>query len=159
MIDPFTAMAAASAAFKGVQTLVNHGREVEDVFAQLAKWAGHVSDVQEWLGQKSKPSIFKKLTFQDDTKAALEHVALRNKIAEQEKQIREMFQWYGPPGAYEEFIKARRAIKARREKLIYEQLRRRKAFVEFVVAMTLLAISVSLVIWLVVLVMQYQGAL
>lgn len=158
MIDPFTAMAAASAAFKGVQTLVNHGREVEEVFTQLAKWAGHVSDVQEWLGQKSKPSIFKKLTFQDDTKAALEHVALRNKIAEQEKQIREMFQWYGPPGAYEEFIKARRIIKAQREKQIYEQLRRRKAFAEFVIAGILITVVLGGIVWLALWIASYQGA-
>ena len=148
MIDPITAMAAASAAFKGVQTLVNHGRDIEDVFGQLAKWAGHISDVQEWAGQKTKPSIFKKLTFQDDTKAALEAVAYRNKIAHMEKEIREMFQWYGPPGAYEEFIKERRRIKDQRERMVYEQMRRRKAFVEFMLAFTLLGAALGGTAWL-----------
>jgi len=148
MIDPITAMAAASAAFKGVQTLVNHGRDIEDVFGQLAKWAGHVSDIHEWAGQKTKPSIFKKLTFQDDTKAALEAVAYRNKIAKMEKEIREMFQWYGPPGAYEEFIKERRRIKDRRERMVYEQMRRRRAFVEFMLAFTLLGAALGGTAWL-----------
>ena len=61
-MDPLTLMAGASAAFKGVQTLVNHGREIEEVFGQLAKWATVVSDLQEWCGQQEKkPSIFKKL--------------------------------------------------------------------------------------------------
>lgn len=129
MIDPVTAFAAASTAFRGVQTLVNHGRDIEEVFGALARWAGHVSDVQEWMGQSTKPSIFKKLTFQDDTKMAIEAVMYRQKIAAQEKEIREMFQWYGPPGAYEEFIKERRRIKAHREKTIYEQQRRRQAFI------------------------------
>jgi len=148
MIDPITAMAAASAAFKGVQTLVNHGREIEDVFGQLAKWAGAVSDVQEWMGQKSKPSIFKKLTFQDDTKAALETVAYRNKIAAMEKEIREMFQWYGPPGAYEEFIKERRRIKDQRERMVYEQMRRRRAFVEYSVAFVVLGAALGGTAWM-----------
>lgn len=146
MIDPITAFTAASAAFRGVQTLVNHGRDIEEVFGQLAKWAGHVSDVQEWMGQTSKPSIFKKLTFQDDTKAALEAVMYRNKIAAMEKEIREMFQWYGPPGAYEEFIKERRRIKAHREKTIYEQQRRRRAFVHNSILISLIVlISITIV--------------
>lgn len=146
MIDPITAFTAASAAFRGVQTLVNHGRDIEEVFGQLAKWAGHVSDVQEWMGQTSKPSIFKKLSFQDDTKAALEAVMYRNKIAAMEKEIREMFQWYGPPGAYEEFIKERRRIKAHREKTIYEQQRRRRAFVHNSILISLIVlISVTIV--------------
>ena len=148
MIDPITAMAAASAAFKGVQTLVNHGREVEEVFGQLAKWAGAVSDVQEWMGQRSKPSIFKKLTFQDDTKSALEAVAYRNKIALMEKEIREMFQWYGPPGAYEEFIRERRRIKDQRERMVYEQMRRRRAFVEYSVAFVVLGAALGGTAWL-----------
>lgn len=148
MIDPVTAFAAASAAFKGVQTLVNHGREIEDVFGQLAKWAEAVSDLQEWMGQKSKPSIFKKLTFQDDTKAALETVMYRQKLAVMEKEIREMFQWYGPPGAYEEFIKERRLIKARREKMIYEQIRRRKAFVEYSLAFGLVGATLGGIAWI-----------
>jgi len=148
MIDPVTAFAAASAAFKGVQTLVNHGREIEDVFGQLAKWAEAVSDLQEWMGQKSKPSIFKKLTFRDDTKAALETVMYRQKLAAMEKEIREMFQWYGPPGAYEEFIKERRLIKARREKMIYEQIRRRKAFVEYSLAFGLVGATLGGIAWI-----------
>lgn len=154
MIDPVTAFAAASAAFKGVQTLVNHGRDIEEVFGQLAKWAGHVSDVQEWLGQSSKPSIFKKLTFKDDTKAALEAVMYRNKIILMEKEIREMFQWYGPPGAYEEFIKERRRIKDHRERTIYEQQRRRRAFVHNTALLILIALICGAIVGLLGLVMS-----
>jgi len=128
-MDPLTLLAGASAAFKGVQTLVNHGRDIEDVFGQLAKWATHVSDLQEWVrGQESKPSIWKKLSFKDDTAEALNTMVVRQRIANQEKEIREMFQWYGPPGAYEEFIQERRRIKDQRERMIYEQRRRRQAF-------------------------------
>lgn len=148
MIDPVTAFATASAAFKGVQALVAQGREVQDVFGQLAKWAEAVSDVQEWMGQKRKPSIFKKLTFQDDTKAAIEAVMYRQKIAAMEKEIREMFQWYGPPDAYTEFIKERRLIKARREKMVYEQMRRRKAFVEYSLAFGIIVATLGGIAWI-----------
>ena len=128
-MDPITLLAAASAAFNGVKQLVEHGKEIEDVFGQLSKWASYTSDLQEWCRQEeSKPSIFKKLSFGDDTSEALNVMSIRMKLAQQEVEIREMFQWYGPPGAYEEFIAERRRIKAQREKMIYEQARRRKEF-------------------------------
>ena len=128
-MDPITLLAAASAAFNGVKKLVEHGKEIEDVFGQLSKWASYTSDLQEWCRQEeSKPSIFKKLSFGDDTSEALNVMSIRMKLAQQEVEIREMFQWYGPPGAYEEFIAERRRIKAQREKMIYEQARRRKEF-------------------------------
>ena len=128
-MDPITLLAAASAAFNGVKQLVEHGKEIEDVFGQLSKWASYTSDLQEWCRQEeSKPSIFKKLSFGDDTSEALNVMSIRMKLAQQEVEIREMFQWYGPPGAYEEFIAERRRIKDQREKMIYEQARRRKEF-------------------------------
>lgn len=149
-MDPLTLMAGASAAFKGVQTLVNHGREIEEVFGQLAKWATMASDLQEWCGQQDKkPSIFKKLTFKDDTAEALNTIIIRQKLATQEKEIREMFQWYGPPGAYEEFIKERRLIKDRRERMIYSQQRRRKAFLYNLGYLILIAVLLGTVIGLV----------
>ena len=53
MIDPITAFTAASAAFRGVQTLVNHGRDIEEVFGQLAKafgFKGKAANGAYWPG-------------------------------------------------------------------------------------------------------------
>ena len=148
-MDPITLMAAASAAFNGVKQLIDHGKDIEDVFSQLSKWASYTSDLQEWCRQEdAKPSIFKKLSFGDDTSEALNSMSIRMKLAQQEKDIREMFQWYGPPGAYDEFIAERRRIKAHREKMIYEQARRRKEFLYLVVHSTLIAVCVGILGWM-----------
>jgi hypothetical protein len=148
-MDPITLLAAASAAFNGVKQLIDHGREIEDVFGQLSKWASYTSDLQEWCRQEeSKPSIFKKLSFKDDTSEALNVMSIRMKLAQQEKDIREMFQWYGPPGAYEEFIAERRRIKAQREKMIYEQARRRKEFMYLMFNISIIAVAFGFVGWL-----------
>ena len=148
-MDPITLLAAASAAFNGVKQLVDHGKDIEDVFGQLSKWASYTSDLQEWCRQEeTKPSIFKTLSFGDDTSEALNVMSVRMKIAQQETDIREMFQWYGPPGAYEEFIAERRRIKAQREKMIYEQARRRKEFLYLVVNSALIAVCVGILGWM-----------
>ena len=148
-MDPITLMAAASAAFNGVKQLIDHGKDIEDVFGQLSKWASYTSDLQEWCRQEeTKPSIFKTLSFGDDTSEALNVMSVRMKIAQQETDIREMFQWYGPPGAYEEFIAERRKIKAQREKMIYEQARRRKEFLYLVVNSALIAVCLGILGWM-----------
>ena len=148
-MDPITLMAAASAAFNGVKQLIDHGKEIEDVFGQLSKWASYTSDLQEWCRQEeTKPSIFKTLSFGDDTSEALNVISIRMKLAQQETDIREMFQWYGPPGAYEEFIAERRKIKAQREKMIYEQARRRKEFLYLVVNSALIAVCLGVLGWM-----------
>ena len=148
-MDPITLMAAASAAFNGVKQLIDHGKDIEDVFGQLSKWASYTSDLQEWCRQEeTKPSIFKTLSFGDDTSEALNVMSIRMKLAQQETDIREMFQWYGPPGAYEEFIAERRKIKAQREKMIYEQARRRKEFLYLVVNSALIAVCLGILGWM-----------
>lgn len=149
-MDPITLMAAANAAFKGVQTLVNNGREIEDVFAQLSKWATYTSDLKAWCkSEDEKPSIFKKLSFGDSTSDALNAISVRMKIAQQETDIREMFQWYGPPGAYEEFIAERRKIEAQRKRMIHDQMLRRKAFINNVLLTILASIMFGLIGFLV----------
>ena len=148
-MDPITLLAAANAAFHGVKKLIDHGKEIEDVFAQLSKWASYTSDLQEWCKQEeAKPSIFKKLSFKDDTSEALNVMSIRMKLAQQETDIREMFQWYGPPNAYEEFIQERRRIKAHREKMIYDQARRRKEFVYLMFNISLIALALAFLGWI-----------
>jgi hypothetical protein len=148
-MDPITLLAAASTAFNGVKKLIEHGREIEDVFSQLGKWATATSDLQEWCKQQdAKPSIFKKLSFKNDTAAAMDAVTVRMKLAQQEKDIREMFQWYGPPDSYEEFIRERRKIKAQREKMIYQQARRRREFMWFCINTAAIVLAIAFVGWL-----------
>ena len=100
----------------------------------MSKWAGHISDLQEWMSQEeAKPSIFKKIAYNKSATAeAFDTLVAKRKIEEQEKEIKSMFyigalNHLGIKG-YREFIYNRRAIKAKREKEVYEQLRRRKAF-------------------------------
>ena len=134
MIDPVTALATATAVFNGIKKAVEIGREAEDVFGQLGKWAGAVADIQEWMGQDKKPPLFKKLTFSKSaTVEAFDAYAAQVKIQEMEKALYHWFH-YGPlqhlgREGYIEFIQMRRRVKEQREKMIYEQLRRRKKLI------------------------------
>lgn len=136
MLDPVTLLATATAVFNGLKKAVEVGREAEDVFGQLGKWAGAVADLQEWIRTEEEnadkpPPLFKKLVFNKSATAeAFDTYAAKIKVQQMEEEIRHMFTlgelwWLGKEG-YNEFLMMRRSIKEKREKMVYEQIRRRK---------------------------------
>lgn len=136
MLDPVTLLATATAVFNGLKKAVELGREAEDVFGQLGKWASAVSDLQEWMNgaENTKPPLFKKLVFKESATAeAFNAYAAQVKIRQMEKELYDWFhygalQHLGRDG-YVEFTHMRRRIKEQREKMVYEQIRRRKKFI------------------------------
>ena len=137
MLDPISLLATATAVFNGLKKAVELGREAEDVFGQLGKWASAVSDLQEWMNgqQNIKPPLFGRIVFaRSATAEAFDEYAAQVKIREMEKTLYNWFH-YGPlqhlgRDGYIEFTQMRRRIKEQREKMIYEQLRRRKRFIK-----------------------------
>ena len=138
MIDPITAISAASTAFTLAKKAVAVGRDMEDMWGHLSRWASNIEDAKEYLNQEkeygsSKPKVLKKLQ-KSATQEALDSIVLENKIREQEKLLREFFtanwttEWGGIEG-YRTFLKKRREIKARRQKQIYNKMRARRNFI------------------------------
>jgi len=97
MLDPVTLLATATAVFNGLKKAVEIGREAEDVFGQLGKWAGAVADLQEWIRTEEEnankpPPLFKKLVFaKSATAEAFDTYAAKIKVAQMEEEIRHMF--------------------------------------------------------------------
>ena len=87
MIDPITALATATSVFKGIKVAVKIGKEAEEIFTQLGKWATAIEDVKEGISQeRKKPSIFKKITYKKSATAeAFDELAAKKKVAQMEK--------------------------------------------------------------------------
>lgn len=149
MIDPVSAFALASAAFNGIKKAIEIGREVEDVYSQLSTWAGHVSDLQEVIHQKEnhKPGLWEKIGFEkSETAEAFDVYIAKQKLIEWEKEIYHEF-LYGALGhlgkdGYDEFRSIRREIKENRQKMIYDQMRRRKEFIDTIKNWSFIAIII-----------------
>ena len=91
MVDPFTAIAAATTAFKTVQKFVQAGQDFENTVGQMGKWYTAVSDFRKGHQMNKKPPMFKKLL----AAGSVEEEALRllmheKKITEQEKELQQM---------------------------------------------------------------------
>jgi hypothetical protein len=127
-MDPFTAVAMATSAFKTIQKMVAAGQEVENALGQIGKWYGAVADFNEAKKQAENPPLFRRLV----NKTSVEEEAMTiymqdKKIQQQEKDLRELLMYtYGPSG-YDELVRLRRSIRETREKTVYAQARRRRA--------------------------------
>ena len=106
MIDPITAIAAASAAYNGVRKVMDAGKEIEDVTQTLGKWFGALNDINRAEQQRKNPPLHAKL-------------AGGASIKEQEKEMAFMLNYRFGPGTWEEMLELRRAIKKEREETIY----------------------------------------
>ena len=126
-------IAMASTTFKGIQTLVNQGAEIEAVAQKLGSWYSYAADIKHAEQEAENPPIFKRL-FDGNTveQQALNSVIAKKKLEEQERQIRELIVWAYGVETYQEMIMLRRKIKTQREQAIYKQRKRRRIFLDSV---------------------------
>ena len=88
MIDPFTAITAATTAFKTVQKFVAAGQDFENTVGQMGKWYTAVSDFRKGHQMNKKPPLFKKLFNAGSVEEeALQLLLHEKKIIEQEKEL------------------------------------------------------------------------
>ena len=146
MIDPITAISAATAAFNGVKKLVAAGREIEDVVGQLGKWYGAAADLNRAESQRKNPPIFTKLFMSGSVEEeALAIITHKKKLEEQEKQLQDMLNIRFGFGTWKEMVELRRKIRKEREETLYKQQERRKAFFEILSVLFILFGGIAIV--------------
>ena len=121
MIDPVSAYAAATAAYKGVKMLINAGREIEDVSKQLGAWYGAVADITRAESQRKNTTWLEK---KQHGEASIEQEAMditirAKKLKEFEYEIRVMLDYRFGLGTYDQMLGMRRKIRADRERTVY----------------------------------------
>ncbi len=147
MIDPITAIGAATAAFNGIKQLVAAGREIEDVVGQLGKWYGAAADLQRAETQRKNPPIFTKLFAGGSVEQeALQILVHKKKLEEQEKQLQDLLNIRFGFGTWKEMIELRRKIKKEREETLYKQQERRQAFLEGIAIILLVLAGFAILI-------------
>lgn len=146
-MDPLSMIAMASTTFKGIQTLVNQGAEIEAVAQKLGAWYGYASDIKNAEKEAESPGIFRKLfDGQSVEQQALNSLIATKKLAEQEKQVRELIVWTYGVEAYQEMIMLRRKIKKQREEAIYKQRKRKQLILDGMIIIFAVGIGVGIIV-------------
>ena len=152
-MEILTAVAAATTAYKSVVKLVNAGRELEDVAGQLGKWYTAASDIANAEQEAKNPPFYKKLLYKGSVEEeALNATIAKQKLAEQESELRTMIMYRYGSNVYKEMIELRRKIRKQREQEVY---RRRKAWrnlwegIAIVVLLALTSVTIFWLIWLI----------
>lgn len=130
MIDPVSALAIATSAYKAIKKGIEMGRELEDMGGQLGTWFGAISDVKNAEEEAKDPPLFKKLIASGSVEQqALQALFARKKIEQQEKELRELIVWRWGTEEYTAMMRDRVKIKDTRARALQAQRRKMRNFI------------------------------
>jgi hypothetical protein len=161
MIDPITALSAATAAFNTVKSAVSAGQDIENVAGALGKWMGAISDIKKAEENNKKPPLFKKL-FQSGSveEEAMQIFMAKKKAEDMREQLRQIIIHTRGLSAWDELVRTEVNIRKKRQETIYAQQDRRRKLAEGI-AITLLVLVLGAaaigVVWLII--MKESGQL
>mgnify|MGYP003978690551 FL=1 len=121
MIDPVSAYAAATAAYKGVKMLLQAGKDIEDVSKQLGNFYGAVADITRAESQRKNTTWLEK---KQHGEASIEQQAMditirAKKLKEFEYDLKVNLDYRFGLGTYDDMLGMRRKIRADRERTVY----------------------------------------
>lgn len=153
-MDPISALAVASAAFKGVKSLVEAGREIEDVTGQLGKWFSAVADITNAEKDAKRPPFYKKLAKDNRSieQEALDALVAKKKVMEMERELWQMVSYRYGQDAYREMMQMRKEIAQKREKEIWAKKRKVQEVIDGIMITTLVLTGIGiigLIIWMI----------
>ena len=137
-MDPFTAMAAATSAYKGIKKAVEVGKDISSMGKTLGQWSKAVSDLDFLEQQSKKPPIYK--YFSDNQATALEIWTQKQKMSEMREELKTHISWTYGPSAWREIVK----IEGEQRKAQRDAVYAKKEFVDNCingVLITILAVS------------------
>ena len=158
MIDPVSAFALASGAFNMIKKAVETGREIEDCVGYFGKFFQGVSDINKAEEEAKNPPLFRKLLSGGSVEEeAFQAVVHRQKIQQMENELREMITYRYGIETYREMLQMRRQIRQDRERTVYKQAQRRKAFMWNSLAIAIISMGIGTLWWLVVLMIDLKA--
>ena len=147
MIDPFTAVAAATTAFNTIKKFVHAGQDFENCMGQMGKWYSAVSDFRKGKEMQKNPPIFRKLLAAGSVEEeALNLLIHEKKVLEMQLELQQMLNNRFGYGTWDELKEMQRSIRAKRDKEIYRAAEARQAFINGVALIVLLGGMAAMII-------------
>ena len=146
MIDPVSAIGMATAAYRGIKSAIDTGKELSDMAGTLNQWATSISDLDFAHRQAENPPMFKKIFGQSQIEQnALEVWGHKQKAKEMRDELKGYISFFYGPSAWDEIVAIEAKMRKERKEAIYAAEERKQAILEFVVG-TLAAVTGALIL-------------
>ena len=153
MIDPVSAIGMATAAYRGIKSAIDTGRELHDMAGTLSQWAGAMSDLDFSHKQAENPPMFKKLFGASQIEQnALEIWGHKQKAKGMRDEMKTHISFYYGPSAWDEIVRIEGEMRKKRAAEVYKAEERKQLILEWVVGITLAVVGLSVlafVFWLI----------
>ena len=158
MIDPVTALAAATTAFNAIKKGFEVGRDIESMSGDLSRWMGAASDIDKAGEYAKKPPLFKKLFAAGSVEEeAMATFMAKKKAEDMRYQLKQIISLTRGPQAWEELLKTEGDIRKKRQAAIYAQKERQRKVMEWLAVFIGVGVMGSFILWLVVMALKAQG--
>ena len=146
MIDPVTAIGAATAAYNGITKMISAGKEISDMGSQLGNWAKSISDLDFAHERAKNPPLFKKMLSSNIEQEALEAWAHKKKAQDMREELRRHISLYYGPSAWDEIVKIESKMRKERRDIEYAAIERKEEILNFVVGIGAFVVGVSVLV-------------
>ena len=122
MVDPITAITAATAAFNTIKKGFEVGREVESMYGDIGRWMTSVAAVHK----EAKTAKTRGFSVEEE---ALEIFAHQKKVKAMEEELRTFINLSHGPSAWNEVLRIQAEIRKKRKEAILAAKRKREEMI------------------------------
>ena len=152
MIDPVSAIGMATAAYRGIKSAIDTGKNLHDMAGTLQQWATSMSDLDFAHRQAENPPMFKKIFGASQVEQnALEVWGHQQKAKEMREELRSHISLFYGPSAWKEIVEIEAKMRRQRKAAVYAAEERKEAMLAWAVGLTMFFVAggfLGFVIWL-----------
>ena len=158
MIDPVTALAAATTAFNAIKKGFEVGRDIESMAGDLGRWMGAASDIDKAGEYAKNPPLFKKLFASGSVEEeAMATFMAKKKAEDMRAQLKQIIILTRGMSAWDELLKTEGDIRKKRQQAIYAQEEKRRKVLEISAIIMGVAVMGGFLVWLISLGLKARG--
>ena len=142
MIDPITAISAASVAFNYLKKGIAVGKDLQDMGGQLSKWAGAIADLEFADRQNQKPPWYKALGGGVQAQA-MEIFAAKQKAAAMRQELKDYISVMYGPSKWQEILEIEADLRKQKREHEHRRMEIKQKIIEWSAGIALFTLSVG----------------
>jgi hypothetical protein len=142
MIDPITAISAASVAFNYLKKGIAVGKDLQDMGGQLSKWAGAIADLEFADRQNQKPPWYKALGGGVQAQA-MEIFAAKQKAAAMRQELKDYISVMYGPSKWQEILEIEADLRKQKREHEHRRMEIKQKIIEWTAGIALFILSVG----------------